>query len=41
MEVLDPSARVRVLGDPDMLDMDMIFSCLDPPSVESVRLVST
>ena len=39
MEVMGITARERVLGDPDMLDI--IFSYLDPPSVKSVRLVST
>ena len=38
MEVLDITARERVLGDPDMLDM--IFSYLDHPSFMTVRLVS-
>ena len=33
------TARERVLGDPDMLDI--IFSYLDPQSVMDVRLVST
>ena len=32
------TARERVLGDPDMLDI--IFSYLDPPSVKTLRLVS-
>ena len=39
MEVMGIAARERVLRDPDMLDI--IFSYLDPPSVKSVRLVST
>ena len=41
MEVMGvtATARERVLGDPDMLDM--IFSYLDPPSVKTARLVST
>ena len=39
MEVLDITARERVLGDPDMLEI--IFSYLDPQSVIDVRLVST
>ena len=38
-EVMGITARERVLGDPDLLDI--IFSHLDPPSVKSVRLVST
>ena len=38
MEVLDITARERVLGDPDMLDM--IFSYLDLPSFMTARLVS-
>ena len=38
MEVMGITARERVLGDPDMLDI--IFSYLDPPSVKTVRLVS-
>ena len=33
------TARERVLGDPDMLEI--IFSYLDPQSVKTVRLVST
>ena len=33
------TARERVLGDPDMLEI--IFSYLDPQSVMDVRLVST
>ena len=39
MEVMGITARERVLGDPDMLDI--IFSYLDPQSVKTVRLVST
>ena len=39
MEVLDITTRKRVLGDPDMLDI--LFSYLDPPSVKTVRRVST
>ena len=39
MEVLDITTRKRVLGDPDMLDI--VFSYLDPPSVKTVRRVST
>ena len=39
MEVMSITARERVLGDPDMLDI--IFSYLDHRSVKSVRLVST
>ena len=39
MKVMGITARERVLGDPDMLDI--IFSYLDPPSMKSVRLVST
>ena len=39
MEVEGVTARERVLGDPDMLDI--IFSYLDPRSVRTVRLVST
>merc|ERR1711988_1180292 len=39
MEVMGITARERVLGDPDMLDI--IFRYLDPPSVKRVRLVST
>jgi len=39
MEVMGITARERVLGYPNMLDI--IFSYLDPPSVKSVRLVST
>ena len=38
MEVIGVTARERVLGDPDMLDI--IFSYLDPRSVKTVRLVS-
>ena len=38
MELLGVTARERVLGDPDMLDI--IFSYLDPPSVKTLRLVS-
>ena len=39
MEVMGITARERVLGDPDMLDI--IFSYLDHRSVKRVRLVST
>ena len=39
IEVMGIPPRERVLGDPDMLDT--IFSYLDPPSVKTVRLVST
>ena len=39
MEVMGITARERVLGDPDMLDI--IFSYLDHRSMKSVRLVST
>ena len=39
MKVMGITARERVLGDPDMLDI--IFSYLDPQSVKTVRLVST
>ena len=39
MVVMGVTARERVLGDPDMLDI--IFSYLDPPSVKTVRRVST
>ena len=39
MEVLDITTRERVLGDLDMLDI--LFSYLDPPSVKTVRRVST
>ena len=38
MEVEGVTARERVLGNPDMLEI--IFSYLDPPSVQTVRLVS-
>ena len=39
MEMMGITARERVLGDPDMLDI--IFSYLDHRSVKRVRLVST
>ena len=39
IETMHFTARERVLGDPDMLDI--IFSYLDPQSVKTVRLVST
>ena len=39
IEVMGITAREKVLGDPDMLDI--IFSYLDPQSVKTVRLVST
>ena len=39
IETMHFTARERVLGDPDMLDI--IFSYLDPQSVMDVRLVST
>ena len=39
IEVMGITARERVLGDPDMLDI--IFSYMDPPSMKSGRLVST
>ena len=39
MEVMGLTAREKVLGDPDMLDI--IFGFLDPQSLYTVRLVST
>ena len=39
IEAMHFTARERVLGDPDMLDI--IFSYLDPQSAKTVRLVST
>ena len=39
MEVMGLTAREKVLGDPDMLDI--IFGYLDPQSLYTVRLVST
>ena len=39
IETMHFTARERVLGDPDMLEI--IFSYLDPQSVMDVRLVST
>ena len=39
VEVMGIRARERVLRDSVMLDI--IFSYLDPPSVKSVRLMST
>ena len=39
VEVMDLSARERVLGDQYMLDT--IFRYLDPLSLKTVRLVST
>ena len=39
MEVLDITTRKRVLRVPEMLDI--VFSYLDPPSVKTVRRVST
>ena len=39
MELMGITARERVLGDPDMLDI--VFSYLDHRSVKRVRLVST
>ena len=38
MEVMSITARERVLGDPDMLDV--IFSYLDKQSISRVGLVS-